>query len=150
MSFFTVNGTYIKNPKAYAKTGAAMYKTKDEDSKNINEKHYIYKLDLEDGKKYIGKTTNVDKRMEQHFSGHGSKVTQKFEPIEGKIIASCNGFFSDRMEQKCTNQNIKKYGYSKVRGGKYVNSKTLKKSKSVTCYKCGKQGHYANTCYSKK
>ena len=42
--------------------------------------------------------------------------------------------------------------YENVRGGSYTNSKTLKKSspkKTVTCYKCGRQGHYANQCYAK-
>ena len=50
------------------------------DSKNINEKTYIYKLNLEQDKKYIGKTTNIEQRMKQHFSGKGSKVTKKFAP----------------------------------------------------------------------
>ena len=79
-----------------------MYKEKCGNSKNINEKHYIYKLNLENNKKYIGKTTNIEKRMNQHFSGNGSKVTKKFAPIEGKIIDSCNGFFSNYVEQKHT------------------------------------------------
>ena len=60
MSFYTHSGQKIHNPEAYAKTGAPMYKTKYTESQNINEKTYIYKLDLENGKKYIGKTNNVD------------------------------------------------------------------------------------------
>ncbi len=134
MSYYTQNGDYIRNPSAYAKTGAPMYKTKYEQSKNINEKHYIYKLDLEYGKKYIGKTTDIDRRMEEHFSGNGSKVTKKFEPIEGEIIDSCNGYFSDKVEQKHTNKYINKYGYKNVRGGSYTNSKTLKKNDNSDNY----------------
>ena len=53
MSLYTQSGQKIYNPEAYAKTGAPMYKTKYTESKNINEKTYIYKLDLENGKKYI-------------------------------------------------------------------------------------------------
>ena len=30
--------------------------------------------------------------MDQHFSGKGYKVTQKFKPIDGEIIDVCNGF----------------------------------------------------------
>ena len=47
---------------------------------NINRTTYIYKLNLESNKKYIGKTNNINRRMNQHFSGNGSKVTQKFAP----------------------------------------------------------------------
>lgn len=64
MSFYTRNGDYIYNPEAYARTGAPMYKTKYSETSNINEHTSIYKLDLEDGKKYIGKTTNIDRRMQ--------------------------------------------------------------------------------------
>lgn len=127
MTFYTEGGAYIRNPTAYAKTGAPMYKTKYRDGKNINEKTYIYKLNLQNGKKYIGKTTDIDRRMSQHFRGNGSKVTQKFKPINGTIVDSCNGYFSNKVEQKHTIQNINKYGYNNVRGGSYVNSKTFKK-----------------------
>ena len=151
VKFYTEKGDEIRNPTAYAKTGAPMYKTKYSESKNINEKTSIYKLNLESGKKYIGKTTDIDRRMNQHFSGNGSQVTKKFKPIDGEIVAEVNGFFSDKTEQKHTDKNIKKYGYENVRGGKYVNSKTLhesNKKKTLTCFKCGKVGHYANQCYS--
>ena len=126
VEYYTKNGKKINNPTAYAKTGAPMYKKNN--NTNINKKTYIYKLNLEDNKKYIGKTTNIDKRMKQHFSGNGSKETKKFEPKNGKIIDECNGFFSNKVEQKYTKKYITKHGYHNVRGGKYTNSKTLEKS----------------------
>ena len=147
--YYTKQGKKIHNPSAYAKTGAPMYKGGGS-SKNINEPTSIYKLNLEGGKKYIGKTANIDRRMDQHFSGNGAKVTQKFKPVDGEIIDECPGFFSDQVEQEHTDKNIKKHGYENVRGGKYVNSKTLQESKTVTCFKCGQIGHYANQCYSGK
>ena len=84
--------------------------------------------------------------MDQHFSGNGAKVTQKFKPIDGKIVDTCPGYFSDKLEQTHTDKNIKKYGYNSVRGGKYTNSLTLNKT-NVVCFKCGKEGHYANRCH---
>ena len=125
MKYYTKNGAFIYKPKAYAKTGAPMYMTKIGKSTNINRTTYIYKLNLENNKKYIGKTTNIDRRMYQHFNGCGSKVTQKFKPMDWKIIDTCFGYFSDKKEQKYTNKYIYKYGYDNVRGGKYINSITL-------------------------
>ena len=81
--YYTKYGKIIHNHSAYAKTGAPMYEYNT--NVNINQKTQIYKLNLEDGKKYVGKTTNVNKRMNQHFSGNGAKVTQKFKPINGEI-----------------------------------------------------------------
>ena len=127
-SYYTQKGDYIKNLTAYAKTGAPMYTSKYDRSHNINKPHDIYKVECSDGKKYIGKTANIDKRMDQHFSGNGSKVTQKFKPKSAEVIDSCPGFFSDKLEQKHTEKEIKKHGYINVRGGKYTNSKTLNSS----------------------
>ena len=150
MSFYTYLGKKIYNPKAYAKTGAPMYKTKYIESQNINEKTYIYKLDLTNGKKYIGKTTNVNRRMNEHFSGNGAKVTKKFKPIECEVIDSCNGYFSSKLEQKKTEKYMNKYGYDNVRGGSYTNSKTLKYNNfnSKKCKRCGNIGHYMPSCYA--
>ena len=144
--YYTLSGELIRNPEAYASTGAPMYETKYSEIKDINAPTSIYKLNLQGGKKYVGKTTNVDRRMDQHFSGNGAKVTKKFKPLSGKILEEVPGFFSDYVEQEYTEEYIDKYGYENVRGGRYTNSKTLKKN--VTCFKCGKVGHYANQCYN--
>ena len=151
-TYYTQFGQIIRNPDAYAKTGAPMYTTRYTEAKDINAPTAIYKMNLKGGKKYVGKTTDVDRRMNQHFSGNGAKVTKKFKPINAKVIDEVPGFFSDDVEQEYTEEYIDKYGYENVRGGSYTNSKTLKKSspkKTVTCYKCGRQGHYANQCYAK-
>ena len=147
--YYTQTGTRIRNHKAYAKTGAPMYKTKYSESTDINVPTTIYKLDLKHGKKYVGKTSNFGRRMKQHFSGNGARVTKKFKPIKGKVIDKVPGFFSSKVEQYHTKECIDKYGYENVRGGSYTNSKTLKKTRKVTCFKCGKAGHYANKCRRK-
>ena len=93
-----------------------MYYTRN-GAKNINEPTTIYKAELENGKVYVGKTANFDRRCYQHFSGNGSEVTKKFKP-EKEVVP---GYFGDEIEQ----EYIEKYGYENVRGGCYTNSKTL-------------------------
>ena len=128
MNYYTQSGEKIRNPEAYAKTGAPMYRTKFSESKDINAPTAIYKMNLEGGKKYVGKTSDIDRRMNQHFTGNGAKVTKKFKPIDAKVVDEVPGFFSDEVEQEYTEEYIGKYGYENVRGGYYTNSKTLKKS----------------------
>ena len=76
--YYTQSGERIRNPQAYAKTGAPMYHTKYSESADINTPTCIYKIDLEAGKKYIGKTSNFGRRMKQHFSG---KWSQSYKEI---------------------------------------------------------------------
>lgn len=132
MRYYTEDGTQIYNPDAYAKTGAPMYEDRHENrheySRNINEIHYIYLVHCDDGVKYIGKTTDIDRRMAQHFNGEGSQVTQKYEPESYEALDQCNGYESSRIEQEYTDKYIKKYGYENVRGGKYTNSNTLEEN----------------------
>ena len=39
--YYTQSGTYIRNPDAYARTGAPMYRTKYGNSTNINHETHI-------------------------------------------------------------------------------------------------------------
>jgi len=135
MPYYTKYGDLIRDPEAYAETGAPMHKNYD--SKNTNAKTHIYRINCEDWKKYIGKTNNIDRRMQQHANGNGAKVTQKFKPNSYQIIDEVPGYFSNRAEQYHTDENILKYGYQNVRGGKYTNSKTLHRNN----YKSSNQYH---------
>ena len=59
--------------------------------------------------------------------------------------------FKDFSLQKLSrNIIINEYGYENVRGGLYANSITLQKKKKANyCYPCGRNCHYAYSCYAK-
>ena len=125
MPYFTQSGERIRSPAAYAETGAPMYTTKYPESRDINAPTYIYKLNLEKGKKYIGKTVNIGRRMHQHFTGKGAAVTKKFKPVDYKVVDHIPGFFASEVEQYHTEYYTEKYGYKNVRGGYWTKSTTF-------------------------
>jgi predicted GIY-YIG superfamily endonuclease len=43
--------------------------------------HFVYVLRLQDGKKYVGRTSNLRQCLNQHFSGDGSEWTKRYSPI---------------------------------------------------------------------
>ena len=113
---------------------------------------YIYILELENNKYYVGKTKNINKRILDHFQNNGSEWTKKYKPIE--IINTYKGDNFD--EEKHTLLTMDKYGIDNVRGGSYCKIELSKQEKqkamqiinSITdkCYKCGIKGHYAKEC----
>lgn len=72
---------------------------------NINPKLSIYVLQLENNKYYIGKTKNLNFRMDQHFDSNGSTWTQINKPLKLlEINHNCDDFDEDKYTLKMMNQ----------------------------------------------
>ena len=114
---------------------------------------YIYILQLDDNKYYIGKTTQPDIRLDSHFNSNGSTWSKKYKPIKIiGLIPDCDNYDED----KYTIKYMQKYGIENVRGGSFceiILSKetitTIEKminSVSDNCYMCGSQDHFIKDC----
>jgi predicted GIY-YIG superfamily endonuclease len=77
----------------------------------------VYVLKLEDNCFYIGFTTNLERRMKEHFEGNGSIWTKLHKPISViKVYENKTLNFETYLTEKA----ILKYGYSFVRGGDHI------------------------------
>lgn len=76
----------------------------------------IYVLECKEGKYYVGKTDDVERRFKQHLTGNGSWWTQKYKPIRiVKIIPNTSVFQEDAQVKEL----MLKHGIDNVRGGSY-------------------------------
>lgn len=115
----------------------------------------IYILCLQGGKYYVGKTTNVAKRYQEHLNGQGAQWTRKYKPISlERTIPNASPFDED----KYVKEYMAKYGIDKVRGGSYVQEElsefhmdALKMelwAAQDKCTQCGRKGHFVKDCYA--
>jgi len=78
---------------------------------------YVYTLNLEGGRKYVGMTTDIDKRLDQHFSGSGAKWTQKYSPVSVNSVQEVSSPQYAKKLEKIIYNNMRDYhGSDKVRG----------------------------------
>jgi hypothetical protein len=127
----------------------------DKENNNIEDEEEItiYVLECMDGKYYVGRTGNLDKRLELHSSGRGSFWTRKY-PMKSVIEVLKNADKFD--EDKYVLKYMDKYGVENVRGGSYsqmVLNNDLQKciqrhfiTANNLCYICGGQGHLIREC----
>ena len=81
---------------------------------------FIYILQLENNKYYVGKTNNPNFRLNNHFNSNGSSWTNKYKPVQVlKLITDCSDFDEDRY----TKEYMSKKGINNVRGGTYCKIK---------------------------
>ncbi len=78
---------------------------------------FVYTLNLKGGAKYVGYTSNLEKRISDHFSGWGAKWTQKHKPLSVHIIRQVPSIAYAKRLETIIYYNMKNYhGASKVRG----------------------------------
>ena len=114
---------------------------------------FIYVLQLEENKFYVGKTETPDKRLNCHKSGNGSAWTKKYKPI--KTIELFEGDKYD--DDKYVFKYMDKYGIENVRGGSFSKVNLTKiqlaclehinKASSDRCFKCNQPGHFSSRCH---
>jgi len=117
---------------------------------------YIYILQLEQGRYYVGKTNNPQFRLEQHFNSTGSIWTTKYKPLSVlEMINDCDEYDED----KYTRKYMDKFGVDNVRGGSFCEEvlpittfSMLEKMKNTAenrCFTCEQIGHFAENCTTK-
>lgn len=116
----------------------------------------IYILELEQGKYYVGKSENVEERVNQHFQGRGSVWTQKYRP---KRLVETIELDNDFNEDFHVLKYMKEYGIDNVRGGSFSCIILRDSEKSVIeklihssndgCFRCGRTGHFVQNCYAR-
>lgn len=116
----------------------------------------IYILRCVDGKFYVGKTRDLNRRLSEHLSGEGSKFTSLYPPIPDDPLYAfyhnCSAFDEDKYVKKM----MLRYGIDNVRGGMYSMvelSLDIKRSLERefervfdVCTRCGLRGHFTRNC----
>ena len=117
----------------------------------------VYILKCKGGKYYIGRSNNMNARIDKHFNSYASEWTRKYKPIEiDKFFDNCHPFDED----KYTLEYMDKYGVDNVRGGSFSRivlsdvekeliTRMINTSKN-NCYLCGGSGHFILECNKNK
>ncbi len=114
----------------------------------------VYVLKCQNGKRYVGKSSDIEKRFEQHKKGNGSEWTNKYKPISIEHVYKNVSHFE---EDKVVKETMAKYGINNVRGGTYSSVKLNNIQKNIlekeirgaqdSCLNCGSSNHFAKSCY---
>ncbi len=85
---------------------------------------YIYILELDQNKYYVGQTHKIEQRKLEHFNGDGSNFTKMYKPK--KIIKTFrtrtrNNKKALLFETFITLLMMRHYGWQNVKGGKLLN-----------------------------
>lgn len=87
----------------------------------------LYVLECDENKYYIGMTTDIVRRYNQHMAGKGCWFTRLYKPIrilELKSTGTCIDSEAALLESKLARKYVVEHGIDSVRGGAYI-TKTI-------------------------
>lgn len=113
----------------------------------------VYVLRLENNKWYIGSTTDVATRFQEHKAGKGSVWTRIHKPVKiEKVFKNVSPFEED----KVTKEYMSVYGMGNVRGGSYCQEvlddfqrESIQRELWMAegaCFVCGRKDHFSKAC----
>ncbi len=133
---------------------------------------YVYVLKLQKDKWYVGRTNDIEKRLNDHFFlGSGLTIpsgrtewTKKYPPINVESTYEINDTLEEDLYVK---KYMRMYGIDNVRGGSYSLihlsqdviislKREFQRPEEVVhktndeCFQCGKKGHFIKNCPKNK
>lgn len=112
----------------------------------------VYVLKCENNKYYVGKTSDINRRFQEHFYGtRASEWTKLHRPYE---IVQVEDMVSEFDEMRKTLECMKKFGINNVRGAQWSNiyltpeqCHDIERAMNPnSCYTCGEVGHFSKYC----
>jgi len=123
----------------------------------------VYVLELRNGGYYVGKSNDIDARVQQHSSGEGSAWCRHKGGIVGEVPTVYPGSVQDTSswEMNETVNQMLIHGFENVRGWEFTGCGTLSSGELDTiknvvmgqgdmCRTCGGVGHFASSCHTTK
>jgi len=118
---------------------------------------WLYTLKLRQGMYYVGTTGDLDKRISQHASGHGSAWTARYPYVNVLQTRKVDSILEEDLEVK---KLMQIHGIDCVRGGTYSSLSLSDEQKSSLqreldhadskCTRCGRGSHWVAQCHAKR
>lgn len=114
---------------------------------------FVYVLRCKEGKYYVGRTSDLYRRLNEHWTGGGSEWTRLYSPVAvDRVIETTSTF----VEGNYVKEYMHTHGIDNVRGGAYVTRVLSKEQKQLIvkeireaknlCMTCGSANHFCSTC----